>query len=176
MFWAAFLLGFFGFLRSGEFTVPNDSSFDPGCQLTPQDVAVDCRQCPRMVRVFLKQSKTDPFRKGVTIFLGRSNSALCPVSAILSYLAIRGSNNGPVFQFANGHPLTRQRLIHHLHEVLAAGIGAAKTAAARGIEDSLVKTLGRWEWAAYQRYVKLPRERLAEVSAILGRPTSCSGP
>ena len=189
MLWAAFLLGFFGFLRSGEFTVPDDSSFDPQCHLTPQDVAVDCHHHPSMVRVVLKQSKTDPFRLGVPIFLGRSNSELCPVAAILGYLVVRGFDNGPLFQFADGRPLTRQRLVHHLHKALAAvgvdpgkfsghsfRIGAATTAAARGVEDSLIKTLGRWESAAYQRYIKLPREKLAEVSAILGRPTSNDAP
>ena len=61
MLWAAFLVGFFSFLHSGEFTIPDDSAFDPQCHLTPHDVAVDCHEHPSMVRVFLKQSKTDPF-------------------------------------------------------------------------------------------------------------------
>ena len=38
-----------------------------------------------IVKVQLKQSKTDdPFRKGVSIFLGRTQADLCPVSAILA--------------------------------------------------------------------------------------------
>ena len=32
-------------------------------------------------------------------------------------------------------------------------IGAATTAAQAGIEDSVVKMLGRWESAAYHRYI-----------------------
>ena len=85
---AALLLGFFGFLRSGEFTVQNDSAFDPECHLTACDVAIDCHQKPTMIRVLLKQSKTDPFRLGVHIFVGRSGNDLCPVSAMLAYLAV----------------------------------------------------------------------------------------
>lgn len=46
-------------------------------------------------------------------------------------------------------------------------IGTATTAAAVGIEDSLIKTLGRWESSAYQLYVKVPRDRLAVVSKRL---------
>ena len=40
-------------------------------------------------------------------------------------------------------------------------IGAATTAAAKGLEDSIIKTLGRWESVAYLQYVKIPRQQLA---------------
>ena len=189
MLWAAFLLGFFGFLHAGEFTIPGDSAFDPQCHLMPQDVTVDCREHPTMMRVVLKQSKTDPFRLGVPIFLGRSQGGICPVAAMLTYLAVRGMDEGPLFRFADGRPLTRRRLVCHLRDSLrdvgvscdkfsghSFRIGAATTAAACGVEDSLIKTLGRWESAAYQRYIRLPREKLAEVSAILGSHTAAAGP
>ena len=46
-------------------------------------------------------------------------------------------------------------------------IGAATTAAARGIEDSLIKTLGRWKSLAYLEYVKIPKHQLASYSVML---------
>ncbi|MGJ8945877.1 hypothetical protein AB9K17_23585, partial [Salmonella enterica subsp. enterica serovar Kentucky] len=46
-------------------------------------------------------------------------------------------------------------------------IGATSTAAARGIEDSTIRTLGRWESAVYLLYVRVPRERLATLSQTL---------
>ena len=46
-------------------------------------------------------------------------------------------------------------------------IGAATTAAAKGVEDSLIQTLGRWKSSAYLTYVRLPPENLAAVSHIL---------
>ena len=46
-------------------------------------------------------------------------------------------------------------------------IGAATTAAAAGVEDSIIKTLGRWESAAYLLYLRIPRERLAALSKLL---------
>ena len=41
MLWAASTLCFFGFLQSGEITVPTESSFDEGAHLTFDDVTVD---------------------------------------------------------------------------------------------------------------------------------------
>ena len=49
-------------------------------------------------------------------------------------------------------------------------IGVATTAAAKGIENSLIKTLGRWESLVYLQYIKLPRSQLAGVSNILASP------
>ena len=46
-------------------------------------------------------------------------------------------------------------------------IGAATTAAAKGMEDCIIKTLGRWESLAYLQYVRLPREQLAGYSSLL---------
>ena len=46
-------------------------------------------------------------------------------------------------------------------------IGAATTVARTGIQDSLIKTLGRWESVAYQLYVTTPREQLVIVTITL---------
>ena len=43
-------------------------------------------------------------------------------------------------------------------------IGAATTAAERGIEDAVIKTLGRWRSQTYLEYVKIPREQLASYA------------
>lgn len=50
-------------------------------------------------------------------------------------------------------------------------IGAATTAAAVGIEDSLIKTLGRWESSTYLLYVRVPREHLAGVARLFTAAT-----
>ena len=65
MLWAACCLGFFGFLRSGEFTVSAESTFDVSRSLTLRDVAVDNHENPSVVSVLITQSKNDPFRQGV---------------------------------------------------------------------------------------------------------------
>ncbi len=180
MLWAACCLGFFGFLRSGEMTVPSDHEFDPSVHLTRSDIAVDNQANPRVLQVFLKQSKTDPFRQGVHLYLGKTGTAICPVVAVLAYLAVGSRQEGPLFRYQDGRYLTRQRLVTELRQVLEkAGldqskycghsfrIGAATTAAERGIEDAVIKTLGRWSSLAYLEYVKIPREQLANYSGRL---------
>ena len=63
----------------------NDSSYDPTVHFSLGDIALDNNRRPFLVRVTIKQSKTDPFRKGVGIFVGRTESDICPVAALLDY-------------------------------------------------------------------------------------------
>ena len=76
MLWAAVTLCFFGFLRSGEVTLPSDSAFDPATHLTFDDIIVDDITNPTLLKLRLKASKTDPFRKGVDIVVGKTNNKL----------------------------------------------------------------------------------------------------
>ena len=86
MLWAAFCLGFFGFMQSGEFTCPSLREFSSD-MLGPGDVAVDSHTSPSFITVRLKRSKNDPFGVGTTIHLGSTGDPLCPVKAVLGYLA-----------------------------------------------------------------------------------------
>ena len=180
MLWAAACVGFFGFLRAAEFTVHTLQGYDPEVHLSLQDVAIDSHSSPSVVRLHIKQSKTDPLRQGVDIFLGATYTTICPVQAILLYLEVRSPAPGPLFMFQSGSPLTRSALVSHLQTALqSAGvfpaaytghsfrIGAATTAAKCGVEDSLIQTLGRWKSAAYLAYIKIPRQQLASVSKTL---------
>jgi len=116
----------------------------------------------------------------VDLFLGKTSADLCPVSAILNYLVVRRPGEGPLFVFKDGRYLTRQRFVESVRDALCkAGIdqtkysghsfriGAATTAAAKGLEDSLIKTLGRWRSLAYLQYVRIPRDQLASYSRML---------
>ena len=114
------------------------------------------------------------------MFLGRTNNSLCPVAAITAFMALRGSDPGPFFLFRDGS--TRQKFVKKVREAMVeAGldaqrysghsfrVGAATTAAACGVEDSLIIMLGRWNCSAYLLYVHVPRERLAALSTPLSR-------
>ena len=174
MLWAACCLAFFGFLRAGEFTVT--SAFDPNTHMTVSDLQADYLVNPSCFKVRIKCSKTDPFRVGCDIYLGSGSGSLCPITALSSYLSLHGSAPGPLFMFSDGSPLTRQQLSSSLQSILhGAGysgsysghsfrIWAATTAAARGVPDHLLKTLGRWSSEAYQIYIRTPVSSNVRVS------------
>ena len=95
-------------------------------------------------------------------------------------MTMRGPGEGPLFRFKDGRPLTRQCLVIKMREVLqrigidcekysghSFRIGAATTAASRGVQDSLIKTMGCWESVAYQLYVQTPQEQLVTVASTL---------
>ncbi len=180
MLWAASCLCFFGFLRMGEVVVPSDSEFDPGMHLRFQDVKLNNASCPQWLEIRIKASKTDPFRCGVTIYVGVTGLWLCPVAAQLAYMVQRGDRPGPMFMFHDGRYLTRARFVAALRLALQeAGIdarlyaghsfriGAASTAALCGLQDSLIQTLGRWRSSAYTLYIQTPPTTLVAVSRAL---------
>ena len=135
---------------------------------------------PQVLKVRLKASKTDPFRTGIDIAVGRTDNELCPVSAVLAYMTRRGPGAGPLFRFQDGTPLTQARFVVEIRKALAAAgvdyrpysghsfrIGVTTTAAERQIGDATIKTLERWKSSAYQSYVRLQRSHLAEISRCL---------
>ena len=175
--WAACCLGYFGFLRSGEFTLPELSS-PPS--ILASDLEVDCHQKPSIVRVHLRRAKSDPFGRGVSIYVGKTGTSLCPVSALLNFMAVRPQGEGPLFVHEDGSPLTRSHFVQLTKHALrlanmdATGysghsfrIGAATAAAAAGVPAHFIKMLGRWQSEAYHAYIRTPRESLASVSQLL---------
>ena len=90
MMWAACCLAFC-FLRCGEFTVLNQGEFDVTTHLSVADIAIDSKTSPSVIQVTIKQSKTNPFRKGVRLVLGQTDQQICPAKEILPYLALRGA-------------------------------------------------------------------------------------
>ena len=80
------LVAFFGLLCCSEFTVPSITDYDPIVHLSLQDIASDSHTAPTLIRLNIKQSKTDPFRKAIQLFLGKTDHCVCPIKAILPYV------------------------------------------------------------------------------------------
>ena len=93
MLWAAATLTFFGFFRS-------DSSLSRSVQPYWGDVSVDSQVAPTRLKVHLKVSKCDWFGQGVNVFIGHTEDDLCPVVAVLNYIAQRGDQPGPFFHIS----------------------------------------------------------------------------
>ena len=123
---------------------------------------------------------SNPFGKGVAIFIGKTDSTLCPVSAILNYLTVCPAGSGPLFVLPTGATLSRGMFVKKVRAALEEAnldyerysghsfrIGAATSAAMAGIPAHVIKMLGRWESEAYQLYIRTPRETLASISRTL---------
>ena len=130
----------------------------------------------------IKGSKTDLFCKGVTLTISKPGSFLCPIHAMKKYLPAYPFETGPLFQTVLGGYLTQSTICTLLKETLKSSgidatqysthllrIGAATTAAAAGIPDSITKTLGRWSSNCYQRYIRLPLSTLTSIPETMVR-------
>ncbi len=97
MLWAARTLCYFGFFPSRRDYISIRCMLDPHTHLSFSDLAADSASPSTMMRIRLKTSKTDPFRRGIDVFIGRTGNVLCPVTAMLAYLAVRGGQRGRCF-------------------------------------------------------------------------------
>ena len=173
---AAFCVAFFGFLRCGEFTC--NRAFNPDINLTVGDVKIQDDQSS--LSLTLKASKTDPFRKGVTIHLFPTSHYICPVKAVQNYLSALPEQckekGNALFLDNQLLPLTRQFFLTQLKNLLerlgldnrqysghSFRVGAATSCSAAGIEDHLIQTLGRWSSNCYIRYIHTPLSAISRA-------------
>ena len=115
MLWAVSVTCFFGFFHAGKLTAPSQSAFEPRVHLTWRDITREGGHPPAWARVFLKRSKLGC---GVAIYLSAKGDDLCPVTALLEYMAVRGVSQGPFFLFVDGMPLTKARFVSHVRAAL----------------------------------------------------------
>ena len=104
--WSAFTVSFYGFLRASEFM----SSTPIGATtLTWNDIEFS----PSYILIRLRQSKTDPFRRGCSITLAATGISTCPCKAICHYANLISPRNqkDPLFSAGQFSPLMREHLI-----------------------------------------------------------------
>jgi len=67
---------------------------------------------PDHMKVCIKKSKTDPFRKTSTITIARAQSNICAVVATRDFLLQTPDHSpqSPMFKFKDGTPLSRRAL------------------------------------------------------------------
>lgn len=173
-----FSCAFFGFLRCGEITCKKANSV---LFLKNFYVSFGCKCFVLWLRTF----KTDPSSQGVDITIFE-NDVFKPVHNMCLYMQTRRSlscsPHSPLFimdEFNHG-PMHRDKFIHILRSLLMriglnnsryAGdsfrIGAATAAAAAGVEDHMIKDLGRWSSDCYVRYIRTDPEVLKDMQRKL---------
>lgn len=176
MLWASFTLAFYGFLRISEYT-----------NLQWSDVTVSGNE----ISIKLRQSKTDPFRRGHSISIHASDSSTCPLRAFKLYSALITNKlpSSPVFSAGQFSPLSRTKLNTVLRNLLQqAGvnqscyashsfrIGAATTAAAAGLPSWLIQKLGRWTSNTYASYIHCTTITTPSIPQILSRTDATNQP
>jgi len=158
---AAFCTAFAAFLRIGEFTWPQwnpDSSLQFLSRGSVQFVT-------NGVLLRLPASKTDPFRKGVTIPLSPSHDSTCPVATLhLLFQRYPKPLGEPLFSRSYG-PFNRNWALRRMSQALLFGgfnprgfsghsfrRGAANSAEKAGISRTDIMRMGRWKSDAVERY------------------------
>ncbi len=128
-----------------------------------EDVSIDSQK----VLVQLKQSKTDPFRKGISILIFATNNIVCPVAAMHQYLSSQTHDGSRALYFLicyavfeNGQLQVQRPFFAHQ---------AAATCAKLRIEDHLIKTLGRWSSDCYNSYIHTERSTLRDVQLSMSK-------
>lgn len=162
VFWAACLVGFFGFLRPNNFLVIG--KFNPSIHVQ----YLDLLQCNWGALLSLKIVKTHQFRASpIEIVLKKlDNHPLCPCTAIQKALSPSQDPLGPLFVLSSGTCLTysifQKALIVVMRSIgldpsLFGGHsfrrGAATWAHSCGLGDSQIQLLGLWASDCFKRYV-----------------------
>jgi hypothetical protein len=175
-------LAWASFLCCSEFTLSRGEKFNAASNLTRGCVTfVPSIEDPTYVRLNLPASKTDPFRKGVSVLIARApvGSTTCAVSALQHlFIIVPKPLDAPLFSDIDDSPLTRTTFVSTLKQCLTSlGIdtsqfaghsfrrGAASAAAAVGYADHEIQLLGRWRSDAYKLYIDVPSECILGLSA-----------
>ncbi|KNZ80827.1 hypothetical protein J132_04256 [Termitomyces sp. J132] len=181
--YAACCLAYSGLLHSGEFTTGKGGKFNPSLNLSRDCVPFlpDFTNATH-VHVTLPASKTDPFRRGVTITVAAApGHPTCPVATLKAmFTEIPQDHNAPLFKQPDGKPLSYSYFVKGICEVLTlTGLnpdvfaghsfcrGAASEAAAAGYSDYGIQLLGRWRSDAYRLYVENDTNRILQLSFLL---------
>jgi hypothetical protein len=160
---AMYLLAFHAFLRIGEITVNNSKTHNPNL-IQFHQISIHNDQAVLTFSAF-KHHHGPP----VILAVQSQHSPCCPVSHLSQYISARGSSAGPLFQFPNGAPVSR----NFFHQQLAMSlswsnassrfirshsfrIGAATAAAAAGHHDEAIQRMGRWKSSAFKKYIRIP--------------------
>ena len=172
LYWAICTTAFFGFFRIGELLSP-----------TSPLSASDLSFCDGSLKIRLRVSKTDPFRRGCTVVIGRTSHRICAVRAMADYVAGAGTRlaqgQQTLFRSSDGSTVSRSMLVDTVRRCLVTSglpnvgryaghsfrIGAATVAAQRNVAPWLIQAAGRWNSDCFLLYIRSNHDELAALAA-----------
>ena len=108
--------------------------------------------------------------------LGATDSLVCPVKAVPSYLEKRSTRAGPLFITSEGKGWTRRMfcaslksmlLDQHSYNTRSLRIGAATSAFLAQFLDTHIQIFGRWRSNAFKSYIRPGPRELAKLSKAM---------
>ncbi|XP_044132709.1 uncharacterized protein LOC122925411 [Bufo gargarizans] len=161
LFRTAFVLAFFGAFRISELVAASRNSVSG---LGFSDVMVSNDK----VEILVRKSKTDQYGRGQVVSLHSwVGSEFCPVKLVRCLYEMHPSKCGSFLMHQDSSPLTKFQFSAIFKKCLGKlglssakfsshsfRIGAATEAARFGLDDSVVKRIGRWESNRFKIYVR----------------------
>ena len=146
-------------------------------QLYPQWKQLEIKDTSFTVTsIHFKHSKSKPLTLTIK---GTTSPRDCRIQIMEAYLSVRGATAGPLFLYYPSMPVTRANFNEQLRGSLqfchfcpkqfkshSFRIGAATTAAAQGMSESQIRSLGRRSSDAFMKYIRYS-QRVSALSRAL---------
>ena len=164
-----FSLAFYALLRLSELCTKGSSKSKSEKILQLSDICFHKTDNSTVLLVTIRHFKHNKSLRPVTLELKKQSSLSCPVKLMKAFLKLRDKNQGVLFIFRDGNPITTSFFMKTFKKALKlAGlsekfykghsfrIGGATTAAAKGYSDAQIQTMGRWKSGAFKKYIRIP--------------------
>ena len=165
---AMMVLAFYCFLRVGEMTLKSGGDHTKIIQLSDIQFESAENQLLSMTVTIRNYKHSDLQPKKIVLHRNNQN-LICPVSVMGQYVSLVKHSHGPLFCFICGTPasyfyfnsslksflLRFVGLSPDLYKGHSFRIGAATSAAARGVTLSVIQNLGRWKSNAFKNYIRM---------------------
>ena len=163
-----FTLAFYGLARIGELVQTSPRALKNVLQIS--DIFIGYHgDTPNYVQIRYSNFKHNMNNTvhPVTVNCLEKDSIICPVQALVEYLSVRGSEQGPLYINKTKQAIIRGMFDTTVRRCLqfcqldsskykghSFRIGGATLAAERGMTDAQIRLLGRWKSDAFKKYIR----------------------